>query len=278
MSEAQVDNANTDAAKIEAGTGNSSESNDTTQRALEILLGKEPTSKEQSTEKGAQATNKPIKTILDAASKLGLKPEDFYKLEVAIAEGENAEKFTVGALKDAMKDRADFKFQQLQWGEDKATSEGELLRSRNELVELMSMLPKESIKPEVVNKIREKHDATLKLERERTLNVIKEWSNETQRTADLDAMREHLTKAGFPANYLNQVSDHRTMRYIRENMLRERRISEALAMVKPKQLNGQAPSPRGSSLRSASKPTAQRGTTGESQRIEAVKNLLKGTL
>jgi hypothetical protein len=276
----EVEHANTDAARIEAGTGADSASNETTQRALEILLGKEPAADEDVQDNAsiedrkAEGTKKPIKTIADAAERLGMKIEDLYKLEVSIADGQEAEKFSVGALKDAMKDRTDFKFQQLRWGEDKAEQEGELLRSRNELVELMAMMPKETIKPEVIAKIREKHDATLKLERERTLNVIKEWKDEKTRGADIDAMREHLTRAGFPANYLNQVSDHRTMRYIRENMLREQRIQQALAMVKPKQPKGQAPSPRGSSMRSASQPTAQRGKTGESQQIQAVKNLL----
>jgi hypothetical protein len=289
MSDEGVQHANTEAARIEAGTGADSASNETTQRALAILLGKDnegisddlqSEENDEGVGKGAngvdsKGSKKPIKTIADAAERLGLKIEDLYKLEVSIADGQDSEKFSVGALKDAMKDRSDFKFQQLRWGEDKAEQEGELLRSRNEIVELLAMMPKEAIKPEVISKIREKHDATLKLERERTLNVIKEWRDEKVRGADIDAMREHLTRAGFPANYLGQISDHRTMRYIRENMLREQRIQQALAMVKPKQPKGQAPSQRGNSMRSASQPTAQqRGNTGESQRIQAVKNLL----
>jgi len=285
----EIQHANTEASRIEAGTGAGSADNATTQRALEILLGKNSADTSDDVQgegndesagnddagNDPKGNKKPIKTIADAAERLGIKIEDLYKLEVSIADGQDAEKFSVGALKDAMKERTDFKFQQLAWENDKTEQEGSLLRSRNELVELLSLLPKEAIQPQVITSIREKHDAALKLERERTALVIPDWKDETKKAADVDAMRAHLVRSGFPPNYLNSVSDHRTMKYIRDNMIREKRIAEALALVKPKTAKGQSPSPRGNSMRSASQPTAQqRGNTGESQRIDAVKKLL----
>lgn len=263
-------------------------SNETMRKALDILSGKEPKGEDDADNSGADggaaddgdkgsrgASKGKPKTIIEAAERLGIKPEDFYKLEVSIEEDGEAQPFTLSALKDAHKERQNFQLEQLEWGENKATQEGELLRSRNEIVELLSMLPKEAIKPEVINKIRQKHDASIKLENERTLNVIPEWKNEQRRTDEMGAMREHLTKAGFPTNYLNNVSDHRTMRYIRENMLREQRITKALSMIKLKTPKGQAPTPRGNSMRGAPKPTtAQRGNAAEGQKISAITNLL----
>jgi hypothetical protein len=266
---------------MESGTNIDPASNDLTKQALDILMGKSADASGDGDEEPKKPDGKKgtPKTFTEAAERLGIKPEEFYKLTVAMG-GDEEESFTVGALKDAMKERTDFKLEQLRFGEHKAEQEGELMRSRNELSELLSLLPKEAIKPEVINKIREKHETALKLERERTMNVIPEWKDEGKRTADIAGMREHLSKAGFPANYLNNVSDHKTMRYIRENMLREQRIAQALALVKPKQQKGQAPSPRGSSMKSPNAPANQQGrrggTAAEGQKISQIKDLLRG--
>jgi len=286
MSESQSDNpqhADTSVARMEAGN-NDPNNNEQMRKALDILAGRdvepdEPVEGQEKLEPKAKG-NKPLKTFADAAEKLGISVEDLYKLEIAIAEGNDSEKFSVGALKDSMKERTDHKIEQIRWGEEKAQQEGELMRARNELSEMLSLLPPGALKPEVTAKIREKHDATLKLEREKIFQVIPEWKDETKREADLGSMRDHLDRSGFPKNYLNNVSDHKTFRYIRENMLREQRITQALALVKPKAPKGkQAPSNSGSTTRGASKPTiAQRGNTAEGHKINQVKDVLRGLL
>lgn len=287
MSESQGDNtvhADTTTSRMEAGS-NDPNNNEQMRKALEILSGRDtdldemPEGEERAEDgkpkdKGQKA--KP-KTIAEAAERLGLKLEELYGLEVAIADGTDAEKFTVGALKDAMKERTDHKLEQIRWGEERAQQEGELLRSRNELTELMALLPANALKPEVIAKVREKHDATLKLERERIFQVIPEWKDEAKRNIDLDAMREHLERSGFPKGYLNNVSDHKTFRYIRENMLREQRITQALSLVKPKPKTKQAPSTSGSTTKGPKQPTSmQRGNSAEGHKIGAIKDVLRG--
>lgn len=172
----------------------------------------------------------PPKSLHDAAELLGIKVEDIYKLQVGLANDETP--YTLGELKDSFSERENFAVEQLAWGEEKANQEAELLRSRNELTELLTLLPPSAIKPEVLNKIREKHAAAIQRERNLTMTVISEWKNEEVRNTDLQGMTEHLVKAGFPKDYLKNVSDHKTMRYIRENYLREKRINDALARVK----------------------------------------------
>jgi hypothetical protein len=221
---------------------------------------------------------RPLKTLQDAAERLGVKIEDLYKLEFGLGGAEeNAERPTLGKLKDHFAERESHSLENLRWGEERAKAEGELMRSRNELTELMAMLPPEAIKPEVLNKVREKHVATVARERELTLSVIPEWQTESVRDADLVGMREHLTNAGFPKGYLERVTDHKTMRYIRENYMREQRINAALALVKTKQKETPAPSQRGKQgARAPSEPSKliKGGMVGESQKVDAIRSLL----
>jgi hypothetical protein len=131
------------------------------------------------------------------------------------------------------------------------------------------------LKPEVLNKIREKHAATTQRERERTLAVIPEWSDESRREADLSGMVEHLTRAGFPESYLSQVSDHRTMAYIRTNMLREQRINQALDMVKPKVKAAHTPSHKGDTARAATnRPSAPQTGRQVTNQVSQISQLL----
>lgn len=287
MSESQVDNTSkavdSSVSRMEAGQ-NDPNNNDQMRKALDILTGRDVDTNEQpegedraDEGKPKDKTKKPLKTISDAAERLGISVDDFYKLELSIADGQDAEKLSVGAVKDEMKNRADFAMDKIRWAEERTEQEGELMRSRNELTELLALIPKTSLTPEIMTKIREKHVATQKIERERIFQVIPEWKVDTKREADLSSMRDHLDK-WFPKNYLNNVSDHRTFKYIRDNMLREQRIAQALALVKPKQPKSkQAPSTSGSTTKGPSKPTTQqRGTNAEGQKVAQVKEILRG--
>jgi hypothetical protein len=105
----------------------------------------------------------------------------------------------------------------------------------------------------VVEAFRQKHEATVQQERQRTLEVIPEWKDEARRTEEITGIVEHLGSYGFPKNYLSSVVDHRTIKYIRENFLREQRLRRALEQVK------QAPaSATPKSKPSATKAPAQR--------------------
>lgn len=163
------------------------------------------------------------------AEKLETKPEDLYSIKVPMPNGESK---TLGELKDLAAAQDKFTLRELQFEEERTRKEGELIRSQSELRELMAALPEGSVKPEVLEKVRAKHEATLKLERERTLEAIPEWKDEDRRTEDINGMVEHLKGYGFPENYLKTVFNHRTIKYIRDNYLREQRIRKALEQVK----------------------------------------------
>lgn len=194
-----------------------------------------------------QEKGKP-KGLKDLAERLELKPEDLYALEIPMADGKTK---TLGQLKDAAAKEGDLSVRELAFEEDRSRQEGELLRAQSELRELVAALPKSAVKPEVLDTIRQKHELVLKRERAKTLEVIPEWQDETKRTEEIAGIVEHLKGYGFPANYLQSVFDHRTLKYIRDNWQREQRIRKALEQVeamKPRtpaksKPNGAAPKP-----------------------------------
>lgn len=166
----------------------------------------------------------------DLAGKLGMELADLYKLEVSQAE--DGTPMTVENLKDHHAKQVDFSMREIEFEERRTKQESELMRAQEELRELMAALPEKAIKPEVLQKLRDKHDAQVSLERKRTLEVIPDWQDEKIRTADIEGMAEHMQQYGYPVDHLERVVDHRQIKYIRDNWQREQRIRIALSKVK----------------------------------------------
>jgi len=172
-------------------------------------------------------TGKP-KALKDLAERLELAPEDLYGLEIPMAQGEP---LTLGKLKDIAAAQGDFTVRELKSEEERTRKESDLIRAQEELRELVDLLPEAARKPELLEKIRQRHAAKLSVERARTLDAIPAWNDEATREAELTGMVEHLQSYGFPANYLASVLDHRLLKFMRESYLREKRIRAALARV-----------------------------------------------
>ena len=166
----------------------------------------------------------------DLAGKLGLELDALYKLEVSQAE--DGTPVTVENLKDHYALQGDLSMREIDFEERRTKQESELMQAQEELRELLAALPEKAIKPEVLQNIRNKHDAQKTLERRRTLEVIPDWKDEKTRTADIEGMSEHMKQYGYPVDYLERVADHRQIKYIRDNWQREQRIRTALAKVK----------------------------------------------
>ncbi len=166
----------------------------------------------------------------DLAGKLGMELDDLYKLE--ITQAEDGTPVTIENLKDNHSKQADFSMREIEFEERRTKQESELMRAQEELRELMAALPEKAIAPEVLQKVRDKHDAQVNLERRRTMEVIPEWQDEKTRTADIEGMADHMKQYGYPVDYLERVADHRQIKYIRDNWQREQRIRSALAKVR----------------------------------------------
>ena len=167
---------------------------------------------------------------MEALSKrLGFKPEQIYNVKIPLADG--AEPLTIGQLKDRVGELVDLETRETQFEQRRLKSEGELLRSQAEIRELLGMIPKEHIKPEMVNKIRARHEENMKRERVATLEHIPEWHDEKKRVEDLQGMIAFTGEWGFDEGFLATVSDHRAIKFIRDMYIRDKRIKKALANV-----------------------------------------------
>lgn len=187
-------------------------------------------SRNQAEDTGGGESQKPPTTLAEAAERLGLDVTALYKLTVPDPHSEG-ESFTLGELKDAHAQRGEFTVKQMAWEESRAEQQAELLRAQQEIEELLTHVPKRLLESDALKAARTRLDARGERERRLTLQAIPEWRSEETRKADLAAMIEHLSGYGFPKEYLGSVSDHRTFRYIRENMQREQRVKAALEQV-----------------------------------------------
>lgn len=178
---------------------------------------------------GSDEKTKPTK-FNDLAGATDLDLDALYKLEINLDDG--GEAVTIEQLKDSHKERADFDLRVIEFEEQRTKQENDLLQAKSELQEILQALPANAVNKDVLEKIRAKSEETRASEQRLTLEVIPEWKDEKARTADIAAMAEHLKGYGFPATYLSQVVSHQQLKYIRDNMLRERRIREAIAKVR----------------------------------------------
>jgi len=94
------------------------------------------------------------KTINELAERLGVDIKDLYAVEFKM--GETGESRTLGQLKDLAASQDQFAVDQLTFEETKTKREAEFLRAQAELQELIAMLPKNAIKPELLQAIAKK--------------------------------------------------------------------------------------------------------------------------
>jgi|AP12_2_1047962.scaffolds.fasta_scaffold04375_3 hypothetical protein len=222
----------------------------------------------------SQQQRKPLpmpKDLNALAERLGVEVAELYKLTVPGSQ--EGESFTLGQLKDEQQKRSEFTVRELAFEEQRSKREAELMRAQAELEEIMAHLPKEALKSDNLRAAATRLEARASKERARTLDVIPEWRDESRRTSDLAAMVEHLKGYGFPTTFLTTINDHRTVRYIRENWLRQQRIENALAMVEQQHgKHRQQSKPNGSSPQRQS--NAPRPKTPNDKRSKLV-NLLQ---
>lgn len=195
--------------------------------------------------------NAPIDSIDRLMKRHKLTAEQAYGIKVPMPNG--AEALTIGELKDKISELSDFELRQTEFEDRRIRQEGDILKSQTELREILSMLPKEAIKPEVLSKLRERQDSTERRERQLTLQHIPEWRDEKKRTAELEGIEEMLGEYGFDGTFLAAVKDHRAMKFIRDTYLIRMRIRKSLEAVRdPKKLGAK---PSGKNGKAAVKPT-----------------------
>lgn len=222
-------------------------------------------------------TGKP-KTLLELSKRVGVPVEELYDLEIPlrVANGEK-KTITLAELKDYRDQQDDHQLDRIAWSEEREREHADIARSRAELSELLAMVPEDKLKPEVLNKIRARHEGIMSMERQRTLRRIPEWHDEDTRAEELQGIAEHLADYGFSPNTLQGIYDHRMLAYMRDNWLRKRRLSAALEKVKP--VRTETPSRSRAASRKPQSDSSVRSSAGPrtlERQVAQVSQLLRG--
>jgi hypothetical protein len=187
--------------------------------------------------------NGDIESIDGVSKRLGVKPEDVYKVKVPMPNG--AEALTIGELKDRIGELVSFETRETQFDERRKKSEGDLLRGQTELREILGQIPKEHVPAGIVDKLRKSHEKTLVRERALTLEHIPDWDGvkgDDRKAEDVAGMSELLGEYGFDDTFIDTVVDHRAMKMIRDYYIQTKRIRKALEGVTVPAKKGQRPS------------------------------------
>lgn len=194
----------------------------------EVKASEDATNDEGETSGNADKNVKPEK-FNDLAEALGISLDDLYQLQVSTTDGKSV---SIEELKALQTTQDDITIKGLEFEEARVKKEGELRQAQTELAEIVGALPNGTLKPEVLEKLRAKNSARLEIEQSRTMQAIPSWNDSKIREQDLTGMSTHLERFGYPVDYLASITDHRQIVYIRENFLREQRITNALKRVR----------------------------------------------
>jgi hypothetical protein len=174
----------------------------------------------------------PPKTLSELAERTGLKVEDLYAIEIPASE-DGGEGQTFGKLKDLAASESDFAGRELEFTERTVKFGNDQAKARQELELVLAALPEGAIKADVLARARRERDVMLDREAVRVLDVIPEWKSDDTKRTDLNGIGEHMAQYGFDKNHVDQIVDHRMLRYMRDNFARMQLVEKALAGVKP---------------------------------------------
>jgi len=180
----------------------------------------------------SRKTVKPPKTLNELAERTGIKVEDLYAIEIPASE-DGGESQSFGSLKDLAASESDHAGRELQLEERRVKFGHDQAKARAELEIVLKSLPEGAIKPEVLAQARREREVMLDREAVRVLDVIPEWSNDDIKRADLVGIGEHMEQYGYEKGHVDQVADHRMLRYMRDNFKRMKLVEKALSGVKP---------------------------------------------
>lgn len=187
--------------------------------------------------------NEPVDSIDRLMKRQKLTPEQAYAIKIPMKDG--AEALTIGQLKDRVGELVDFETREMEFEERRIRQEGELLRSQSELRDLLSILPKDAIKPEVLEKLRKRQETTVRNEKRLTIEHIPEWRDEKRRSKEIEGMIDMLGDYGFEPSFLDTVVDHRVVKFLRDTFIIRERIRKSLAEVRDPKRLGVRPSGKG---------------------------------
>lgn len=169
-----------------------------------------------------------LKTV---AEKLSVDPSKFYELKVKAGDGQE---LSIGELKDAWKSKADLDGFKAEVDKAKADWMADQIRTQRELAEVLNAIDPNSVRPELLQAWQRQQAERLSRERELTLRNIPEWSDARKETADKAAILETIKGYGFTQADLDNSSDHRLFRMLRDLVNTKAELASLKTKPQPK--------------------------------------------
>jgi len=214
--------------------------------------------------------------LAQLAEKAGLSMEALYKTPVPLG-GELGEK-TLGELKDIAKTQNEFAEVRQAFDDEKMQHENEVIRSRQELNEIIQLLPQ--VPEALVQKARANFGTMVENERQALFTIKPEWRDEENFARAKEQIMSSASEYGFNKADLEGVFDHRLIKLLHDFSVLRGRFAEANAARKRQVAeHAKQTRTRGNNAQRGNKPNKQQPTTkGDTlkgaEKLSAVKNIL----
>lgn len=231
---------------------------------------------ENQDDEGARAPEKidVPKSLDELAKSVGVDVADLYELEIPL--GGDQEPLTLGALKDLGKAGSQINLDRIEFEETKTQFESQQRKAAQDFADLVASLPQNAVTPDLVDKIHAQRAAIQEREERLIKQAIQTWSDPVVEKRDRSTMSEYLDEFGFPADFLDNVIDHKTVALIRDAALRKQRLANALDQVKQVRHTGHGTTTKSSKPKPKAK--GQPKTRRADSQVDQVANLISQAL
>lgn len=211
------------------------------------------------------------------AESLDISLEELYAVEIPLGGEDGA--FTLGEVKDQMRELKSIVQDREILTLDKTSSENEKLVARQELQQVVAMLG-DSISPQLLDHARKQLRSEIARERESTFEAIPEWRDQETAERDRSEINDYLRGYGFSDAELAQVYDHRLLKLARDSQRNQNKLRTAAEQAVPtRQLPGKPGKKQNSRAlrkRKRQQSIAAARAGGPDQKLAAVSGLLSG--
>lgn len=161
------------------------------------------------------------------AERLGIEASEIYKMRIPV--GDSGDTISLGELKDVGVRASTLDAEVETFESDRTEYINEKMKSRNELQNIISLLPSELITPELIQQARTQHAAMVRTERIGLLEALPRWKDPAVESEARTNMLEHLKGYGFNEVEVNNMLDHRLVKLIADF------TALKLKVIKPRQ-------------------------------------------
>jgi hypothetical protein len=181
-------------------------------------------------EHGESRANAKPETLEALAKAVGVQVSDLYSIKVPASGGREA--MTIGQIKDRFSEFDALEADRLTFSEQKVQQEQELQRLRDEFREILAVIPKEQLKPELLQRAAERLAARDKARRDQIVVALPEWKDDATRKADMAEITKMLAGYGLNQFEVQAINDPRLLKFARDAQRREALVRKALESVK----------------------------------------------